>query len=90
MPENQCPVNATLTQLTGILHSNRLAHPKSRVIAEEIRQLLHDVCWGRSGEQHLFALESLAQQLMDEGPDEMGVLVGKELCAVIQEPGKPF
>jgi putative selenate reductase YgfK subunit len=90
MSDKECPVNSTLSRLTGILHSDRLANPKSRRIAEEIRQLLHDVSWGRSGEKHFGALESLAQQLMDESPDEAGVLIGKNIRSVIHEHREIF
>jgi len=63
MSEQKCPVHQTLSSLMGMLQSERLSHPKSRRIAEEIRDLLQDVAWGRAGDDHLNALRSLAEDL---------------------------
>nr|MBL0716347.1 FAD-dependent oxidoreductase [Desulfobacterales bacterium] len=90
MSGRECPVNSALIQLDGILHSNRPAKPKSRRIAEEIRQLLHDVSWGRAGADHLNALESLAQELVDIGADTDGVEIGKSIQHAVHKHREVF
>ncbi|WP_373501179.1 FAD-dependent oxidoreductase [Desulfococcus sp.] len=58
-----CPVNDAVTRLDGILASGRIAHPRSRRIAEEILELLNDIAWGRGGPDHIPAIETLAETL---------------------------
>jgi NADPH-dependent glutamate synthase beta subunit-like oxidoreductase len=76
MPALPCPVNNTLKRLSDTLHSNRLQNPKSRRIAEEIMELIDDIAWGRAGNEHLPAIESLAQELIEEGPSESCIKTG--------------
>jgi len=80
MSDKSCPVSNTIAQLDGILQSNRVKSPKSRRIAEELRRLLNDIAWGRAGEDHLPAVESLSQELIDTGMDA----AGKETGYIVQ------
>ena len=70
MSKLTCPVNNTLNRLSDIICSNRLKNPKSRRIAEEILELINDIAWGRAGDEHLPAIESLAQELIQEVPSQ--------------------
>ncbi|MGD8447972.1 MAG: NAD(P)-binding protein [Desulfobacterales bacterium] len=76
MSKLTCPVNNTLNRLSDIICSNRLKNPKSRRIAEEILELINDIAWGRAGDEHLPAIESLAQELIQEGPSQSCVETG--------------
>ena len=58
-----CPVHETILRVRGEIESGRLAHPRSRRIAEEILDLLNDVAWGRAGQDHPGAIASLADEL---------------------------
>ena len=79
MPTHSCPLNSTITKLRDIIQSGRLIHPRSRRIAEEILELMNDIAWGRAGDKHLPAIESLADELAhDQANDaaaETGVFV---------------
>src|SRR5512143_1917810 len=63
MSEKLCPVNLTLSGLREAIESGRLPDPRSRRIAEAIRDLLMDVAGGRAGGDHLGAIVSLAEEL---------------------------
>ena len=63
MTDTKCPVNQTRLTLQKAIESGRLSSPRSRRIAEEIRDLLKDVTWGRAGGDHLAAIVSLADEL---------------------------
>ena len=85
-----CPVNNTLKQLRDVIHSNRLKNPKSRRIAEEIMALIDDIAWGRAGNEHLSAIESLAQELIEEGPSEVCIETGTMVKSDIVEHKEMF
>ena len=70
MSISTCPVNTAITKLDESINSGRLKHPKGRRLAEEILELLKDVAWGRAGDEHVPAVESLSQELIDDGPDK--------------------
>ena len=86
MSDKSCPVSNTIAQLDGILQSNRVKSPKSRRIAEELRQLLNDIAWGRAGKDHLPAVESLSQELIDAGMDA----AGKEIGNIVQSAAHDY
>jgi NADPH-dependent glutamate synthase beta subunit-like oxidoreductase/ferredoxin len=90
MSDITCPVNNTLTQLSEIIHSNSLKDPKYRRIAEEILELIDDIAWGRAGVEHLSAIESLTNELIDEGPDESCVEAGRIVHAALLEHREVF
>ena len=81
MPETVCPVNRAIAEFKETVESGQLSHPRSRRIAEEILQLLVDVAWGRAGQEHLSALESLAAELSDDPADDPAL----QSAAFIQE-----
>ncbi|KPJ79057.1 MAG: 4Fe-4S ferredoxin [Deltaproteobacteria bacterium SG8_13] len=63
MPQEPCPVSSILEALTKTIETGRFNRPKTRRIAEEILQLLDDIAWGRAGDEHIPAMESLADEL---------------------------
>ncbi len=78
-----CPVNDTLLRIDREIAEGALSHPKSRRIADEIRELINDVAWGRAGDDHLEAIEGLVAELaLDpnvEAARNLGIQVQAEL-----------
>ena len=66
MAETMCPVHRTILDVNDIISSNRVSLPRDRRIAEEILDLLNDIAWGRAGDDHLPAIESLVDELFYE------------------------
>jgi len=90
MPEKSCPVNEAIFFVDNEIHSDRLTNPRSRRIAEEILELLRDIAWGRAGEEHLPAIESLAQEMMNEGPTPDCIETGKTVTSLISKQREVF
>lgn len=90
MAENGCPVNQTIVDLRETIRSDRLVQPKSRRIAEEILELLDDIAWGRAGEDHMPALETLAEELISEDADAVGAIVGEKVRAALADHMEVF
>ncbi len=90
MSETGCAVNRTIVDLKETIRSNRLINPKSRRIAEDILELMEDIAWGRAGDDHLPAVESLAGELATEGPDEASVETGEMIQAAVSENTETF
>jgi len=90
MPATICPVRTAEVWLDDILNSNRLKHPKSRRIVEEIRQLIDDIAWGRGGEEHLGAVESLGRELIEQGFDDAGVETGNYIRSAVDDHREVF
>ncbi len=90
MPDKTCPVNDTILKLNEIINANHLKDPKCRRIAEEILELLEDTAWGRAGEEHLPAVESLSIELIEEGPDVKCVETGKIIKSAVSENREVF
>ena len=70
MPETVCPVNSAIAEFKQTIESGQLSHPRCRRIAEDILQLLVDIAWGRAGQEHLSALESLTAELAGDPADD--------------------
>jgi len=90
MAETTCPVSNTMTRLEETLNSNRLTNPKSRRIAEELHELFYDIAWGRAGDDHLPAVESLAQELIDGGKGDAGIETGTLVKSAVDEYREVF
>lgn len=90
MTNPSCEVTATLTFLFEAIESGRLVHPRCRQRAEELVRLLGDVSWGRGGPEHCAAMESLARALVEEGPDDESIRVGRKLLAALTEHREVF
>ncbi len=90
MKESNCPVNAMIVQLESRVDSGRLTKPRSRRIAEEILQLLNDIAWGRAGEDHLPAIESLCRELLDDTTDPVGGEVAATVRSALHDHREVF
>ncbi|MGD9384040.1 MAG: NAD(P)-binding protein [Desulfobacterales bacterium] len=90
MSEVTCPVHNIRNRLSDIIHSNRLKNPKSRRIAEEILELIDDIAWGRAGDEHLPAIEFLAQELIEEGPSQSCVETGTRVKSDVTDHREVF
>ncbi|MBU0545514.1 MAG: FAD-dependent oxidoreductase [Proteobacteria bacterium] len=90
MAETNCPVSIVIEELDGALQSNRLTKPKSRRIVEELHQLVNDIAWGRAGENHLPVIESLFQELADDGPESAGARVAGIVQSALNDHGEVF
>jgi len=90
VPETTCPVSIVLSELDGALQSNRLTKPKSRRLVEELRQLVNDIACGRAGEDHLPAIESLFQEIVDDNSDAAGAQVAKIIQSALQDHREVF
>ncbi|MCF8080874.1 MAG: FAD-dependent oxidoreductase [Desulfobacterales bacterium] len=90
MSEKNCPVHRTLLSVRSDLESNRLTTPRSRRIAEEIRDLLHDIALGRAGEAHLPALVSLTGELADEKAGDGSGDLAKRVQTALDEHREVF
>lgn len=87
---DMCPVSNTIAKLDESINSGRLKHPKGRRLAEEILELLKDVAWGRAGDEHVPALESLSQELIDDSADKHSIEAGKILKQTLSEHCEVF
>jgi NADPH-dependent glutamate synthase beta subunit-like oxidoreductase len=83
MANPTCEVTNTIKQLSALLASGRLRHPRCRQRAEELLRLLEDVCWGRGGPDHYPAMENLAGLLVEEGVDSVCIETGQLMLAAL-------
>ena len=56
MNEPTCIVYQTYSQLAELIDSGRLTHPRARRRAEDLLDLIKDVCTGSGGPDHLPAI----------------------------------
>lgn len=85
-----CEVTNTIRQLADAIASGRLTYPRCRQRAEEILKLMGDVSWGRGGPEHFGAMESLATALVNEGPDDACIEVGKFVLTALYDHREVF
>ena len=88
--EKRCPVNAAITEIERILDTGNLIDPKSRRRTEKILELMQDVAWGRAGSDHLQSMESFAQKIIKEGPDDISIKTGQFLDLTLTEHHEVF
>lgn len=75
----QCPVTESINFIDHTLSAGGFLHPRIRRIAEEIHSLLEDVAWGRAGDDHLPAVHTLVQELLEGKDEARGPELGKIL-----------
>lgn len=85
-----CEVNRTFRFISETIANGRLVHPRSRQRAEELLKLLGDVSWGRGGPEHRSAMERLARELVEEGPDTSSVETGRTVLNALTEHSEAF
>ncbi len=71
MPRTVCPVNNALLRLRETVEGNRLSHPRSRRVGEELQTLVEDIAMGRGSREHLPSINRRVQLLQDDhdGPE---------------------
>ena len=67
MTEKTCPVAQLIQDLEEVLVSGRLHDAKNYRRGEEILALLNDVAWGRAGQEHLPAIQHMAEEMLQVG-----------------------
>jgi NADPH-dependent glutamate synthase beta subunit-like oxidoreductase len=90
MSNPTCPVNRTLTEIRQALEENRLSHPRSRRVAEEIQTLVVDIAMGRGGQAHLPSIEEHIQALKEFNDSQAAVELASSLAAQLEEHGEVF
>lgn len=70
MSTNNCPINDTIVELRAYFEDARLVEPRNRRRAENILALLDDIAWGRAGDDHLSAIDSLVVELSENAQTE--------------------
>jgi NADPH-dependent glutamate synthase beta subunit-like oxidoreductase len=90
MSEITCPVSNTINKLGKIIRSSQLKSPKSRRIGEEILDLLNDVALGRAGNEHILAMKSLAQELIESGIEDSSKETGTLVSTVLSDHPECF
>ena len=85
-----CPVNDTLLRIDKAIADGRLSHPRSRRIAEEIRDLVNDVAWGRAGNDHLPAIEALVDELARDADVAAAKNLGIQVQADLKDNREVF
>ena len=63
MANQSCPVNDTIALLKNAIADGSFKIPKTHRIASEVLDLMEDLAWGRGGEEHVPALETLVEEL---------------------------
>jgi NADPH-dependent glutamate synthase beta subunit-like oxidoreductase/ferredoxin len=86
----KCPVNASLALITRGILDNRLQHPRSHRLAEEIQTLISDIAMGRAGDQHIASLNQRIETLLNFGADRIGVETAKALADQLAEHLETF
>ena len=84
-----CPVHQAVKVFKQILDKEKITHPFAHRAAEEAFSLLRDVAFGRAGDSHLPAIESLANEMAD-GPDTCARTAGQHLADLLTTQKEVF
>ena len=90
MISGACPVSEALIELRERLDQGVLTHPRCRAIAEQALGLIRDIAWARAGQDHLEALEGLAEQLAGWDGDPSCAETGQHLKTALLEHAEAF
>jgi NADPH-dependent glutamate synthase beta subunit-like oxidoreductase len=90
MPDSSCPVNNIIVELDSTIRSGALKIPRTRRLAEEILDLLNDLAWGRAGNDHIPAIESLSREMLDNVADGSSQKVGMRISEVVDTHREVF
>ena len=90
MAETICAVQGTFNRINTLLASDRITHPKTRRIAEEILALVGDIAVGRAGEEHLPAVLVLSRELKTAGTSAFCRELGNMLTTTLLENREVF
>jgi NADPH-dependent glutamate synthase beta subunit-like oxidoreductase/formate hydrogenlyase subunit 6/NADH:ubiquinone oxidoreductase subunit I len=90
MTEKTCPVAQLIQDLEQVLASGRLHDAKNYRRGEEILALLNDVAWGRAGQEHLPAIQHLAEEMHLEDATDTGGETGRHILGVLSDAAELF
>jgi len=90
MPDRICPVAEAIKRLSDAIAGGHLKNARGRQLAEEILKLMQDISSGRGGPEHLPAMESLAERLLDTVKDRSCQETAKILQAAFRENREVF
>ncbi|MFH1982650.1 MAG: FAD-dependent oxidoreductase [Pseudomonadota bacterium] len=90
MKKNTCPVNDLYNDVAQTVESGRLAVPRCRRLAEEVRDLLRDIAWGRGGDDHLPAITHLVADLRIEPTDAPSRMLADDVAGRIDTHRETF
>ncbi len=82
MIEPICLVFRTYNQLMELVDSGCLTHPRARRRAEDLLDLIRDVCTGSSGPTHLQAISKAVDTMAIEEPEEFS----REIKRIVGQP----
>ena len=90
MTLGSCPVSRALNDLKDRLDQGALSHPRCRAIAEQALGLIRDIAWARAGEDHIEALNNLAEDLASWEDAPACVQTGAMLKQALEENAEAF
>lgn len=90
MTEKSCPVAQLIQDLEQVLASGRLHDAKNYRRGEEVLALLTDVAWGRAGQEHLPAIQHLAEEMCQIGAADTGEETGRHILRVLSGAAELF
>ncbi len=90
MTEKSCPVAQLIQDLEQVLASGRLHDAKNYRRGEEVLALLTDVAWGRAGQEHLPAIQHLAEEMRQVGAADTGEETGRHILSVLSGAAELF
>jgi len=90
MTEALCEVFQTTRDLSDLLASGRLVHPRCRQRVEDMLELLEEISMGNGGPDHLPIIRIRAEALSQEGPDEVCQEAGRLVLDALAEHGEVF
>jgi NADPH-dependent glutamate synthase beta subunit-like oxidoreductase len=86
----ECPVNKTLIHIREALEENRLPHPRSRRLVEELLTLVEDIAMGRGSRLHMPSMVNRIKRLRDCKDDPNGVELANWLSGRISSHEEVF
>ena len=90
MPASQCPVTESIHFIDEVICQGGLTSPRSRRIAEEVHSLLDDVAWGRAGDDHMPAVQTLIRDLLAANDEPEGHRLATKLQQTLDAHGEVF
>jgi NADPH-dependent glutamate synthase beta subunit-like oxidoreductase len=90
MADKTCPVNGLIQEMARLLTSGRLHDPGNHRRGEEIQALLSDVATGRAGDQHLAAINRLAEEMQQRDAGDAGADMGKHVRQIVNDEVETF
>ncbi len=90
MPRTVCPVNNALLRLRETVEGNRLSHPRSRRVVEELQTLVEDIAMGRGSREHLPSINRRVQLLQDDHDGPAGKKLAQWLADHLSDHEEVF